>query len=106
MVRLEFDIYTALQYTVYMLHTETVTDYRTQLYLPASLYKKIKEKSRQQDISMSKYIRAVLSQELNVSKSKKDKAWDTFIKAAGIGKGPKDLSYKHDDYFTAKTIHE
>ena len=55
---------------------------------------------------MSKYIRAVLSQELNVSKSKKDKAWDTFIKAAGIGKGPKDLSYKHDDYFTAKTIHE
>lgn len=101
---------TPVKYTVYcnystMNYLEPVTQNRTQLYLPASLYKKLKDKVKEQNISLAEFIRRLLAKELEYEKladtKEKDKAWKIFLKAAGIGKGPKDLSHKHDKYFAA-----
>lgn len=108
--KIDFFLLTLIKYSVYcnysnMNYTEPVTQSRTQLYLPASLYKKLKNKVKEENISLAEFIRRLLAKELNYEVSenvqKKDKAWAIFLKAAGIGKGSKDLSYKHDKYFDA-----
>lgn len=81
---------------------EPVTTHRSQLYLPASLYRKIKERIKEEDISMAEFIRRLIKKELRVKEIEKEKekerAWQKFLAAAGIGTGPKDLSYNHDRY--------
>jgi len=77
------------------------TQHRTQLYLPKSLYRKIKARSQQEDISMAQFIRNVLSSEFTTDPKKEDTAWDRLLQGSGIGKGPKDLSTRHDHYFSA-----
>ena len=98
------------KYTVYcnystMNYPEPVTQSRTQLYLPASLYKKLKDKVKEENISLAEFIRRLLAKELEYEKlantKEKDKAWEIFLKAAGIGKGQKNLAHKHDKYFDA-----
>lgn len=89
-----------------MNYAEPVTQNRTQLYLPASLYKKLKEKVKEDNISLAEFIRRLLARELEYEKladtKEKDKAWKIFLKAAGTGKGPKNLAREHDEYFDAK----
>lgn len=89
-----------------MNYPEPVTQKRTQLYLPASLYKKLKEKVKEDNISLAEFIRRLLVKELEYEKltdaKEKDKAWNIFLQAAGIGKGPKNLAREHDEYFDAK----
>ncbi|MBM3209599.1 ribbon-helix-helix protein, CopG family [Candidatus Shapirobacteria bacterium] len=82
---------------------EPVTQYRTQLYLPASLYQQIREKTREEDISLAEYIRRLIRKELDKSiardKLGRDRAWREFLQAAGIAKGgPRDLARNHDKY--------
>lgn len=86
-----------------MASLEPVTQHRTQLYLPASLYQKVKQRVREEDISMAAFFRSLLEVEFRETKKKeekvKDKAWKEFFKLAGIGKsGLKDISVKHDKY--------
>lgn len=50
-----------------------------------------------------KPVKGLVSQVKARPKAKK-RAWDEFLAAAGIGKGPKDLSYNHDKYFAAKSL--
>lgn len=89
-----------------MSNLEAVTQHRTQLYLPASIYQKIKEKIKEENISLAEFVRKVLKKELEkekkVAQKAKEKAWEKFLAASGIGRGPKDLSYQHDRYFQAQ----
>lgn len=89
-----------------MSNLEPVTQYRTQLYLPASLYHKVKEKIKEEDVSLAEFVRRLLKKELDMEEKivqkAKEKAWRKFLASSGIGKGPKDLSYHHDKYFQAE----
>lgn len=82
---------------------EPVTQHRTQLYLPTSLYQKVKQKAEEENISMAKLFRSLLEEKFKVEvgrrKGAKEKVWQKFFASAGIGSGPKDLSYHHDRYF-------
>lgn len=86
-----------------MANLEPVTQHRTQLYLPASLYQKVKQRAKDKDISMAAFFRSLLEVEFRETEKEKakmkDKAWKEFFKLAGIGKsGLKDISVKHDKY--------
>ena len=88
-----------------MNNLEPVTCHRTQLYLPASLYWKVKAKTKEENISFAEFMRQLIKKELEIKEKArertKEKSWGRFLAAAGIGKGPKDLSYNHDKYFEA-----
>lgn len=89
-----------------MTNLESVTSHRTQLYLPTSLFLKLKDKIRQENLSLAEFVRRLLQKEFQKDKQNKkkikEKSWEKFLAAAGIGKGPKDLSYNHDKYFNSQ----
>lgn len=82
---------------------EPVTQHRTQLYLPASLYQKVKKKVKEEGISMAEFFRSLLELEFEKKKEQEKKtekeAWNALFKLAGIGdSGLKDVSVNHDQY--------
>ena len=84
---------------------EPVSQHRTQLYLPASLYQKVKEKVKREGISMAEFFRSLLELEFEKERKKEkkneEKAWNELFKLAGIGaSGLKDVSTDHDHYLT------
>lgn len=86
-----------------MASLEPVTQHRTQLYLSASLYQKVKQKVNEEGISMAEFFRSLLEAEFEKGKKRKKmvkkKAWQEFFKLAGIGNsGLKDISVNHDKY--------
>lgn len=91
-----------------MTNPHPVTKHRTQVYFPGDLFRKVKKMSKRHDVSIAAIIRQAVKREVGwrEKKKKKDKerelAWQRFLADAGIGKGPKDLSYRHDKYFEYK----
>lgn len=82
---------------------EPVTGHRTQIYLPESLYRQIKESAQEEDISMARYIRKIIEKEISKTEKMdtqgKDNAWRDFFKLAGIGNSRiGDISINHDKY--------
>lgn len=82
---------------------EPVTGHRTQIYLPESLHRNIKEKARKEDVSMAQVIRKIIEKEMQTEKSNKDKnkekGWNKLFAMAGIAKSSiRDFSIRHDEY--------
>jgi len=88
-----------------MASLQSVTQHRTQVYFPKDLFRAIKKASRKEDVSMAEIIRRAVIREIGIKKRVKEKTrekkriWRKFFAHAGIGSGPKDLSYNHDKYF-------
>lgn len=88
-----------------MANSNSVTKHRTQVYFPSDLFRKIKRISREKDISIAEIIRRAVIKEIDWQGGRragirgKELAWKKFFAQAGIDKGPKDLSYRHDKYF-------
>lgn len=88
-----------------MENLQSVTKHRTQVYFPKDLFHRIKKMSKRQDVSISEIIRRAVQKEFGLPEDdgtknkKKVMAWKKFFANAGIGKGPKDLSFNHDKYF-------
>lgn len=88
---------------------EPVTGHRTQIYLPISLYKQVKEKAQQEDISIAQFIRKIIEEEVEKKKTKqnqdKEKAWEKLFAMAGFIKSePGDLSINHDKYLAEDEV--
>lgn len=87
---------------------QSVTQHRTQVYFPKDLFMEIKKASRREDVSIAEIIRRAVIKEVKGGKKvetkvkEKEKVWKQFFASAGIGSGPKDLSYNHDKYFEHK----
>ena len=80
-----------------------VTDHRTQVYFPRELFAALKRKAAEEEVSIAELVRRAVAKELGreEGEERKKKAWQRFLKAAGLGRGPKDLARKHDKYFGA-----
>ncbi len=100
-----------IQYTVYTMNTQPVSQHRTQVYFPAHLYRAVKEKAKKEDVSIAKIIRQAVEKEVgkeeHVNQMERDKAWEEFFKLAGIGKSREhDLSINHDKYLAEDLYNE
>jgi len=88
-----------------MVNLQPVTQHRTQVYFPEDLFREIKKTSQKEDISIAEIIRRAVKKEIEVEgkmktkEKEKKKVWKKFLASAGIGSGPKDLSFHHDQYF-------
>ncbi len=77
-----------------------VSEKRTQVYFPESLYRQIAKRARTESKSSAQVIREAVTEYLE-RKGKQDIDWenDPLFKAVGIMKsGIKDLSINHDHY--------
>ena len=87
-----------------MANLQPVTQHRTQVYFPEDLFKEIKKTSQKEDISIAEIIRRAVRKEIEVEgkmetrEKEKEKVWKEFLASAGIGSGPRDLSFHHDQY--------
>lgn len=91
--------------------TASVTEHRTQIYLPNWLYRQVKEKASKGDVSMAQFIRKILEKAVQEKRSKndknKEKTWEKFFSMAGIADIKiKDLSTRHDDYLADVSYEE
>ena len=81
----------------------SVTQHRTQIYLPAHLYQKTKRIARRQNKSIAEVVRIAIDQfddgEKEIKKMSFIAAKDEFMKLAGMFKGPKNMAVNHDDYW-------
>jgi hypothetical protein len=86
-----------------MSSSRIVSQHRTQLYLPTSLYQKVKYVAQERNISMAEFIRSTLEEKFSRMQYQQDKrrdyGWMKLRDAAGLGEsGLSDVSEKHDDY--------
>lgn len=78
-----------------------VSEKRTQVYFPESLYRQIAKRARTESKSSAQIIREAVTEYLVEKKGKQGIDWDNdpLFKAVGIMKsGIKDLSTNHDHY--------
>lgn len=81
----------------------SVTQHRTQVYLPTHLYWKAKNIAHLHNLPLAGVIRKALEtySESEIPQKREDvqSARARFMKLAGMGKGPKDLAQHHDKYW-------
>ncbi len=81
---------------------------RTQLYLPKSQIKKLKERARKEDVSMSELVRRFIENGENKDDAREEKAHEPLLASADrintLGESaPADLAENTDEYLYGET---
>lgn len=75
---------------------------RTQVYFPDDLYLELKTLARRKRVSLAEIVRAFVRRGVKQEKRGENPA-EVFLKIAKLaGRGPADLSEKHDEYLYGK----
>ena len=80
-----------------------IAEVRTQIYLPRAVHGELRKEARAQKKSMAQIVREAVETHLaERSATKLDWERDPLARILGKGKGPPDLSIRHDDYLYGK----
>lgn len=80
-----------------------VSEVRTQIYLPLSWHRQLKEKARRQGISLAAFLRERVRDEVEEPDDiDREKAWKDLMNLAGFikdNRSPKDMATHHGKYW-------